>query len=63
MEVEISDWIGEFKVYVVKMVVEEVINDVEEIFLVDVLWVNCGYELGDIFKEEVMLCNFGCLVV
>ncbi|MEF2722805.1 MAG: transcription termination factor NusA [Limosilactobacillus fermentum] len=61
VEVEISDRTGEFKVYAAKTVVEEVTNDVEEISLADALRVNRGYELGDIFKEEVTPRNFGRL--
>ena len=61
VEVEISDRTGEFKVYAAKTVVEEVTNDVEEISLADALQVNRGYELGDIFKEEVTPRNFGRL--
>lgn len=61
VEVEISDRTGEFKVYAAKTVVEEVTNDVEEISLADALRVNHGYELGDIFKEEVTPRNFGRL--
>ncbi|MEK1441079.1 transcription termination/antitermination protein NusA [Limosilactobacillus fermentum] len=61
VEVEISDRTGEFKVYAAKTVVEEVTNDVEEISLTDALRVNRGYELGDIFKEEVTPRNFGRL--
>lgn len=61
VEVEISDRTGEFKVYAAKTVVEEVTNDVEEISLADTLRVNRGYELGDIFKEEVTPRNFGRL--
>ncbi|MGJ3800661.1 transcription termination factor NusA [Limosilactobacillus fermentum] len=61
VEVEISDRTGEFKVYAAKTVVEEVTNDVEEISLADALRVNRGYELGDIFKEEVTPSNFGRL--
>ena len=53
VEVEISDRTGEFKVYAA--------NDVEEISLADALRVNRGYELGDIFKEEVTPRNFGRL--
>lgn len=61
VEVEISNRTGEFKVYAAKTVVEEVTNDVEEISLADALRVNRGYELGDIFKEEVTPRNFGRL--
>lgn len=61
VEVEISDRTGEFKVYAAKTVVEEVTNDVEEISLADALRVNRGYEIGDIFKEEVTPRNFGRL--
>ncbi|WP_215509484.1 transcription termination factor NusA [Limosilactobacillus fermentum] len=61
VEVEISDRTGEFKVYAAKTVVEEVTNDVEQISLADALRVNRGYELGDIFKEEVTPRNFGRL--
>ena len=61
VEVEISDRTGDFKVYAAKTVVEEVTNDVEEISLADALRVNRGYELGDIFKEEVTPRNFGRL--
>ena len=61
VEVEISDRTGEFKVYAAKTVVEEVTNYVEEISLADALRVNRGYELGDIFKEEVTPRNFGRL--
>ncbi|MGV0012492.1 transcription termination factor NusA [Limosilactobacillus fermentum] len=61
VEVEISDRTGGFKVYAAKTVVEEVTNDVEEISLADALRVNRGYELGDIFKEEVTPRNFGRL--
>lgn len=61
VEVEISDRTGEFKVYAAKTVVEEVTNDVEEISLADALRVNRGYELGDVFKEEVTPRNFGRL--
>lgn len=61
VEVEISDRTGEFKVYAAKTVVEEVTNDVEVISLADALRVNRGYELGDIFKEEVTPRNFGRL--
>ena len=61
VEVKISDRTGEFKVYAAKTVVEEVTNDVEEISLADAMRVNRGYELGDIFKEEVTPRNFGRL--
>ncbi|MEK1395340.1 transcription termination/antitermination protein NusA [Limosilactobacillus fermentum] len=61
VEVEISDRTGEFKVYAAKTVVEEVTNDVEEISLADALRVNRGYELGDVFKQEVTPRNFGRL--
>lgn len=61
VEVEISDRTGEFKVYAAKTVVEEVTNDEEEISMADALRVNRGYELGDIFKEEVTPRNFGRL--
>jgi transcription termination/antitermination protein NusA len=61
VEVEINDRTGKFTVLAAKTVVEEVTNPVEEVSLEDALKVNRGYELGDLFKEEVTPRNFGRL--
>lgn len=61
VEVVIDDQTGAFRVLADKTVVEEVENPVTEISLRDALKVSRGYELGDIFKEEVTPTDFGRL--
>lgn len=61
VEVVIDDQTGAFRVLADKTVVEEVENPVTEISLKDALQVSRGYELGDIFKEEVTPTDFGRL--
>lgn len=59
VQVTIDKVTGEFHVYTVYDVVEEVTNDKTEISLVDALKRNPSYEIGDVVTEEVTPRNFG----
>lgn len=59
VEVQIDENTGDFKVFADKTVVDEVTNPQEEISLKDAMKISHGYEIGDIFKQEVTPRDFG----
>lgn len=59
VEVIFDDKKGDFHIYTVKEVVEQVADQRLEISLADAQQVNHGYELGDHLNEEVTPKNFG----
>jgi N utilization substance protein A len=50
---------GEFNIYVVKNVVDEVKNDVTEISLADAQKIHPDYAVGDVIEEVIKPANFG----
>ncbi len=50
---------GEYHVYAIKTVVEEVVNDVIEISLADARAISPDYEVDDVLEIEVTPANFG----
>ncbi|WP_305101458.1 NusA N-terminal domain-containing protein, partial [Staphylococcus aureus] len=53
---------GTFKVIVLKDVVEEVFDDIDEVDLSTALVKNPAYEIGDIYEEDVTPKDFGRVV-
>lgn len=59
VQVSIDEVTGDFHVYTVYNVVEEVLNDKAEISLEDAQKRNKTYQIGDVITEEVTPRNFG----
>ena len=57
--IEFDDKIGDFKVYTVREVVEEVFDSRLEISLSDALKISSAYELGDKIRFEESVAEFG----
>jgi N utilization substance protein A len=59
VEVELNRETGEFNVYSVRLVVEEVLDDITQISVEDAKKIDSDYESGDVVKEKVIPKDFG----